>query len=115
MRKSRVSVLAVSVLVAGAALSGIAEAQTSGAGAGTPVGQPGVSTTPPAGQAGSMASTGGAANAGLGIGPGMRAGVGPPTDGLDSNPYAEASPRVRAAHGGQVNRPAKKAKAGTLN
>jgi hypothetical protein len=50
-----------------------------------------------------MASIGGGSG-GAGIGPGMRSGVGPPTDGLDSNPYAEAPQSVRAAHGGRVNR-----------
>src|SRR6185312_1533172 len=42
------------------------------------------------------------------IGSGALAGVGPPTDGLDSNPYAEASPQVRKAlgHGGQAHQSA---------
>jgi hypothetical protein len=56
------------------------------------------------------------------IGSGALAGVGPPTDGLDSNPYAEASPQVRKAlgHDGQAHQSASaprgaKAKSGTLN
>src|SRR5260370_39936965 len=48
-----------------------------------------------------MASIGGGSG-GAGIGPGMRSGVGPPTDGLDSNPYAEAPQSVRTAHGGRA-------------
>jgi len=45
-----------------------------------------------------VASIGGSfgANGAAGIGPGMRSGVGPPTDGLDSNPYAEAPQAARA-------------------
>ena len=102
MKKSLVSTLALAALVAGAA----AEAQPvgGGVGAGTPIGSPGVLTSPQPSQPGNMASMGGGANGGAGIGPGMRSGVGPPTDGLDSNPYAEAPRNVRAAYGGRVNR-----------
>lgn len=122
MKKSLVSALALSALVASAALSGAAEAQTVGAGLGTPIGEPGVLISPQGSQQGSMASTsgsdaapGGSASVGPGIGPGMRGGVGAPTDGLDSNPYAEAPPRIRAALGGQVKRPARTSGSSTLN
>jgi len=80
MRKSIVSALALSALVAGGMLAGAAQAQT------TPLGN----------DTGVSAGTGAM---GPGIGPGTRPGVGPPTDGLDSNPYAEA-PQVRKALGG---------------
>ena len=113
--KSVVSMMALGAFFAGAALSGNAAAQPVGVGAGTPIGEPGILVTPPAGQSGSMASAGGNENARTGIGPGMRPGVGPPTDGLDSNPYVEAPQRVRDALGGQVNRPARRGASGTLN
>jgi hypothetical protein len=99
MKKSVVSTLALAGLFAG----GAAVAQPMGVGLGTPVGPPGVLISPQPSQPGNMASIGGT-NGGAGIGPGMRSGVGPPTDGLDSNPYAEAPPNVRAALGGRVNR-----------
>jgi hypothetical protein len=56
---------------------------------------------------GMPASTRTSSNAGP-IGSGALAGVGPPTDGLDSNPYAEASPQARKAlgHGGQAHQSA---------
>jgi hypothetical protein len=121
MKKSMVSTLALSALVAGA-LIGSAAAQTAGVGVGTPIGPPGILIAPAASQPGSVASTGSAiatgafgGNSGLGIGPGMLAGAGPPTDGLDSNPYAEAPPRVRAALGGRVNRAARTGGSGPLN
>jgi hypothetical protein len=132
MRKSLVSALALSAVLAGAALCGAAQAQTLGVGLGTPIGQPGVLITPQGSQQGSMASTGGSVdtngtlggtadvganlgvNGGSGIGPGMRGGVGAPTDGLDSNPYAEA-PQVRAALGGRINRPARPSGSAPLN
>jgi hypothetical protein len=99
MRKTLVSALALAALAAG----GAAQAQPAGVGPGTPAGAPSTLTNPQPGQPGNVASIGGG-NGGTGIGPGMRSGVGPPTDGLDSNPYAEAPPSVRAAHGGRVNR-----------
>jgi hypothetical protein len=80
-----------------------------------------VPINPQANQRGSMArassslDTNSGANVGPGIGSGTLGGVGPPTDGLDSNPYAEAPPRVRAAHGGQVNRSARTSRSGTVN
>ena len=121
MKKSLVSTLALSALVAGA-LIGSAAAQTVGVGVGTPIGPPGILIAPAASQPGSVASTGNAiatgafgSNSGLGIGPGMLAGAGPPTDGLDSNPYAEAPPRIRAALGGRVNRAARTGGSGPLN
>jgi hypothetical protein len=98
MKKSLVPALALAALVAG----GAAEAQPMGVGLGTPIGPPGALISPQPSQPGNVASTG--ANGGAGIGPGMRSGVGPPTDGLDSNPYAEAPPSVRAALGGRANR-----------
>ena len=56
------------------------------------------------------------------IAPSSLYGAGPPTDGLDSNPYAEASPQVRKAlgHDGQAHQSASaprgaKVKSGTLN
>jgi hypothetical protein len=127
MKKSLVSALALSALVAGAAFSGAATAQTVGVGVGTPIGEPGVLLNPQASQQGSMTSTDGAlgnnanpaanpgANVGPGVGPGTRGGVGAPTDGLDSNPYAEAPPRIRAALGGRVNRSARTSASGTLD
>jgi hypothetical protein len=118
MKKFLISALARSVLIAGAALSGGAAAQTSGVGLGTPIGEPGVLISPRASQPESMASTSSGVDANMehGIGPGTRAGVGPPTGGLDSNPYAEAPPRVRAALGGRVvNRSARTSGSGTPN
>jgi hypothetical protein len=82
MRKSIVSALSLSVLIAGGALVG-GQAQT----------------TPPSTQ-GTEATVSGARGAvGPGIGSGTLPGVGPPTGGLDSNPYAEAPPHVRKALG----------------
>ena len=99
MKKSLVSALTLAALVAG----GAAEAQPTGVGLGTPVGPPGALISPQPSQPGNVASIGGGSG-GAGIGPGMRSGVGPPTDGLDSNPYAEAPPSVRGALGGRAHR-----------
>jgi hypothetical protein len=102
MKKSLVSALTLAALVAG----GTADAQPMGVGLGTPVGPPGILISPQPSQPGNVASIGGSfgANGGAGIGPGMRSGVGPPTDGLDSNPYAEAPPSVRGVLGGRAHR-----------
>ena len=108
MKKSLVSTLALSALVAGA-LIGSAAGQTAGVGVGTPIGQPGILIAPGTSQPGSIASTGVpiatgtfGSNSGLGIGPGMLAGAGPRRTGWTAI-YAEAPPRVRAALSGRVN------------
>lgn len=115
MTRSTISALALGALVAGALGAGIdtARAQTTqpqGSGTETygvtPLGASGSTT---GNTTGTMGTSGGTpatsttnartGNVGPGIGPGTLGGVGPPTDGLDSNPYADASPRVRKALG----------------
>src|SRR5258708_32967058 len=81
MRKS--IILALSALVAGGALAGMAQAQTA-------LSQP---------QGSESGASAGSGAVGPGIGPGTRPGVGPPIGGLDSNPYAEAPASVRKALG----------------
>jgi len=71
----------------------------SGTYGGTPAGTPQGMTGSTGGTMGTSASNAGDGNVGPGIGSGTRPGVGPPTNGLDSNPYAEASPQTRKALG----------------
>jgi hypothetical protein len=110
-----ISGLALSALVAGTLSVGTAQAQTMQPQGTAPYG--GTTLGAPQGTTGTMgtmgtnsgmpASTRTSSNAGP-IGSGALAGVGPPTDGLDSNPYAEASPQARKAlgHGGQAHQSA---------
>ena len=132
MMKSALSTVALSALIAGSLLAGTARAQfgttsDTGPAAGTPIGEPGVLIGPP-GNALTIAPGGPAAgdNAGVatmsapGIGPGMRGGVGAPTDGLDSNPYAEAPEQTRRAlgltgRGNQSARSPRTSGSGTVN
>jgi len=144
MRPTTVSGLALSALVAGTLSVGTAQAQTmqpqtmqphsmqpqtmqpqgtapyGGTTLGAPQGTTGTMGTMGT-SSGTPAPTRTSSNVGP-IGSGALAGVGPPTDGLDSNPYAEASPQVRKAlgHDGQAHQSASaprgaKAKSGTLN
>jgi len=104
MKRSIVSTLALSVLIAGGIIAA-AQAQTIGTPVGTPGvlvgGQAGVAGGPPAAPMGTNAVR----SSGNGIGPGMQGGVGAPTDGLDRDPYREAAPWVRAAMKPPYNQP----------
>jgi hypothetical protein len=122
-----ISGLALSALVAGTLSVGTAQAQTmqpqtmqphsmqpqtmqpqgTAPYGGTTLGAPQGTTGTMGTNSGMPASTRTSSNAGP-IGSGALAGVGPPTDGLDSNPYAEASPQARKAlgHGGQAHQSA---------
>jgi hypothetical protein len=110
MKPFIVPLLALSGLAAGSLFAGLAVAQNTGVSLGTPVGTPGMlignQGNASAGTPVQSGNASAAGNVGAGIGPGTRSGVGAPIGGLDSNPYAEASPRVRAAFGGRVNQSA---------
>jgi hypothetical protein len=119
--KSILSAITLSTMIVGSLLAGGAQAQYAapsgtiippGAAVGTPAGGPGVLIAPSRNAIAANPAAG-SNSGGTGIGPGMRGGIGVPTDGLDSNPYAEA-PQAARALGYPYHPPARSAP-GTLN
>ncbi len=120
MRKSAIARLTLPALVAGSLLAGAAYTQPVGA---QSMGQPGpmINTGPavgtPVGGSGMMIDPAGnivvaptpILPPGAMIAPSGLVGAGPPIDGLDSNPYADAPERVKQALGatGRANQSAR--------